>query len=137
MSPQEYLELIVEPTVAEFEQDQASVRRVFLASVAVFHTIDYIRPKRTQNLRKLFRDECPAFAKIDRVAHAFKHVESDGKVPLKASAVYGRPPALAGAAMAGRSLAGDPTGAVLIDGESGNSLIVALRESLDFLRKKL
>ena len=137
MSPQEYLELIVEPTVAEFEQDQSSVRRAFLACVAVFHTIDYIRPKKYQNLRKLFREECAAFATIDRVASAFKHVESDGKAPLKASAVYGRPPALAGVAMAGRSLSGDITGAVVIDGENGDSLMVVVCEALDFLRQKL
>ena len=137
MSPQTYLELIVQPTVAEFEQDQSSVRRAFLACVAVFHTIDYMRPKKTGNLRKNFRDECGAFATIDRVAHAFKHVGSDGKAPLKASAVYGGPPALAGMAMAGRSLVGDTTGAVLIDGESGNNLIFAMREALDFLTKKL
>lgn len=137
MSPQEYLELIVEPTVAEFELDQASVRRTFLACAAVFHSIDYIRPKRAKNLRKNFRNECAAFATIDRVAHAFKHVESDGKAPLRASAVYGRPPALAGAFVLGHSLLGDTTGAVFIDGENGDSLMVAVREVLDFFRQKL
>ena len=137
MSLKEYLDLIVEPTVLEFEQQPASVRRAFLACVVLFHTIDYISPKRPQNLRKRFRGQSTAFATIDRVAHAFKHFESDGLTPLKAKSVYSRPPAMAGVFMLGLSQLGDPTGAVLIAGETDSTLTAYAREALAFLRKQV
>jgi hypothetical protein len=37
-----YLEEIVEPTIADFEQNARSVRHAFLACVTVFHAVDYL-----------------------------------------------------------------------------------------------
>ena len=88
MSAQEYPQLAVQPIVAEFEQDQASVRRAFLASVAAYHMIEYMDPKDLQRHRQRFRKESAAFAWVDRVAHTFKHVGCDGLQRLEASSVY-------------------------------------------------
>jgi hypothetical protein len=66
---------IVEPTISDFEANPTSVRHAFLACVVTFHSIDYV-PKKSANRRKLFRKESPEFATVDRIAHAFKHVET-------------------------------------------------------------
>ena len=137
MSPQEYPQLAVQPIVAEFEQDQASVRRAFLACVAAYHMIEYMDRKDLQRHRQRFRKESAAFAWIDRVAHAFKHVGCDGLQRLEASSVYARPPAMAGAFICGLSMLGDTTGAVLIDGETDDRLVLLVREAVEFPGKKL
>jgi hypothetical protein len=67
-----YFEQIVDPTIKDFEANPTSVRHAFLAAVAVFHTIDYAGLRR---LRKKFRQN-PDFATVDRIANAFKHVET-------------------------------------------------------------
>jgi hypothetical protein len=44
-----YLEEIVEPTVKEFEENPTSVRRAFLACVAVFHAVEL--PSLSENVK--------------------------------------------------------------------------------------
>jgi hypothetical protein len=46
MDARQYADVIVDPTIAEFESDPRAVRRAYLACVVTFHMIDYItRPK--------------------------------------------------------------------------------------------
>ena len=74
----DYLERIVDPTFEEFAKDRTSIRRAFLACVAISHAIDRVsHPKKPGNLRKKWRGESLAFLSVDIVAHHFKHVESD------------------------------------------------------------
>jgi hypothetical protein len=123
-----YLSEIVEPTVGDFARRPSSVRLGFLACVAIDHSVDYLaypadRAKwdgddhrnRRRNFRKQLREESEQFRLSSEVANAFKHVKTVSDRSLEASEVYERPPALAGRAMAGVSMAGDRTGAVVVD----------------------
>src|SRR5881394_2825287 len=72
-----YLRDFVEPAIAEFEQNPAAVRHAFVACVVTFHSVDYLaHPKRPAALRQDWKKQSPAFAVIDGVAHAFKHVKA-------------------------------------------------------------
>jgi len=90
-----YLEDIVTPTIKDFEANPTSVRHAFLACVATFHAIDYLAyPDKSANVRQRAREASPAFATVDLVAHAFKHVASGNpnKKRLKAGEVVVRRP---------------------------------------------
>ena len=48
-----YLCDFVEPTIAEFEKNPASVRHAFVACVVTFHAVDYLaHPKKPAPLRQ-------------------------------------------------------------------------------------
>jgi len=142
VDPLNYLEQIVVPTIADFEKCPSSRRHAFLACLVTFHTVNYIEyPKGPGNSRNKFRKESEAFAVIDRVAHAFKHVKSGNKNnkhnrPLSVEHVYSRPPALAGVAQCGISLCGDVTGGVSLWGEDNADLLAIVKKAVEFLRTK-
>ncbi|WFU82123.1 hypothetical protein QA645_05055 [Bradyrhizobium sp. CIAT3101] len=141
-----YLNEIVEPTVNDFRSKPSSVRTGFLTCVAIDHSVDYLafpgdralwdgkdhRDKRAA-LRRQFREENEQFRLASEAANAFKHVKTTSKRGLEAAEVYERPPALAGRMMAGLSMAGDSTGAVVVD---GHNLLQVVTEALRFLRTK-
>jgi hypothetical protein len=141
-----YLSEIVEPTVDDFRSNPSSVRIGFLTCVAMDHSVDYLafpgdralwdgkehRDNRAK-LRKQFREESEQFRLVSEAANAFKHVKTTSKRGLEAAEVYERPPALAGRMMAGASLVGDRTGAVVVDGQN---LLRVVSEALSFLRSK-
>jgi hypothetical protein len=134
-----YLDEIVEPTIADFEQNPTSVRHAFLACVAVFHSIDYLAyPRKPQPLRQLFRRQSTDFALVDRVAHAFKHVTSGNQIDerLGSAEVISRPPAVWGSAVWDLSRWDDPIGGVTLNNDRGVDLLGALKRTVDFLRKK-
>jgi hypothetical protein len=135
-----YLMEMVEPTIAEFEKEPWSRRNAFLACVTTYHTIDYFpRPPFRGTWRKYVQSRSPTFTLVDRVAHAFKHMQT-GHVdnprlqPLAANQVYERPPAFAGTMMVGVSMIGDTRGGVAIVGENGSDILSAVQEALAFLR---
>jgi hypothetical protein len=125
--PKSFMTEIVEPTIKDFHDHPTSRRHAFLACVVTFHCIDYIAPpNRPQNLRHRFRKENSDFATVDRVAHAFKHVKSNGdpksfeNPPLHVTSIFERPPARAGVAQAGLSRVGGSKGGVEIWDEDGS-----------------
>lgn len=141
-----YLNEIVEPTMEDFRQVPSSVRKGFLACVAIDHSVDYLaypgdrsqwdgkaHRDRRAKLRKQFREECEQFRVASEAANAFKHVKTTSQRGLEAAELYERPPALAGRMMAGVSMAGDRTGAVVVD---GHNLLRVTTEALRFLRSK-
>ncbi|MBR1169155.1 hypothetical protein [Bradyrhizobium liaoningense] len=141
-----YLVEIVEPTVQDFRQRPSSVRIGFLTCVAIDHSVDYLafpgdrslwdgkeHQARRAGLRRQFREENEHFRLASETANAFKHVKTISKRSLEASEVYERPPALAGRMMAGVSMVGDRTGAVVVD---GHNLLKVVTEALHFLRSK-
>jgi hypothetical protein len=139
MDAKQYADEIVDPTITEFEREPWSRRRAFLACVATFHLMDYIPEKpREEKRREKYRRECPAFAAVDRYAHAFKHARTGHDNPrspirlLKAGQIFGRPPGTAGAMETGLSLVGDATGGVSVAGEDVRDLLydVNLRSKL-------
>jgi hypothetical protein len=140
-----YLRDIVEPTVQDFLQQRSSVRIGFLACVAVDHSVDYLafpadrakwdgdeHRRRRGDLRKQFCKENEHFRLASDVANAFKHVKTK-KSGLEASQIYERPPAVVGRMVLGRSMLGDATGAVVVD---GNDLFEAVAGALSFLDSK-
>jgi hypothetical protein len=131
-----YFAEFVEPAIADFRANPTSRRRAFEACVATFHCVDYIKRK-PQNLRRLYRNESPDFAIIERAANAFKHTFSLDGVPLDVTSVFTRPPARSGVARCGLSRCGDRTGSVEIWNESGSNLLRAVGKAAEFLRGKM
>jgi hypothetical protein len=91
----EYLELIVEPTFADYRTNPRSARHAFLACVAIYHAIDRMSyPKGPGNLRKKWREQSLEFLIVDMVAHHFKHVRSSDEAtylrrPRSTAIVFG------------------------------------------------
>jgi hypothetical protein len=74
MTPKQFLEEICAPTVAEFENNPASLRRAWVAVVALFHFCDYLaaaRAVRLGDVRAEVLREFPRFAWIEEVANAY------------------------------------------------------------------
>ena len=142
MDAKQYADMIVDPTIAEFESDPRAVRRAYLACVVTFHMIDYItRPKEPSARREEFRRASPAFATIDRVAHALKHVStgdprSPTQKPLAAGQVIERPPAAWDSGAWDLSRWDDGIGGVTIAGEHHRDLLADVKEAAAFLRSK-
>lgn len=135
---QRYLNEIVDPTIADFAKEPTSVRRAFLACVAVFHSIDYLAfPRSSQGLRQKFRQECSDFATIDRVAHAFKHVVTgtpDDR--LRSQEVIIRPSGTWDKAVWDLSRWDDRRGGVTLDNERNVDVLDAVGRAAAFLRQK-
>lgn len=138
-----YMTEIVDPTIRDFEANPTSKRLAFLACAATFHAIDHLtHPESSANRRNDFCRESSAFATADRVAHAFKHVET-GHVqhptikPLKADGVIERPPALWGVAVWDLSRWDDAVGGVTLDKEREVDLLSVIREVADFIRQQI
>jgi hypothetical protein len=142
MEVERYFEQIVDPTIADFEANPTSVRHAFLAALAVFHSIDYLAPGRSAGLRSVFRKQCAEFAIVDRIAHAFKHVETGhlenpDNQPLSAEAVIARPPMYYGVSGAyGLSRYNDPIGGVTLDGDRKLDVLSAIKAASQFVRKQ-
>jgi hypothetical protein len=109
MDAHRYLREIVDPTIAEFENDQLSVRVALIACVMTFHAIDYL-----EGSRQNFRRESGDFSLIDRIAHAAKHRQTDGREALKAQDIVTRPPAIWGQAVFDLSRWDDAIGGVTV-----------------------
>jgi hypothetical protein len=138
----QFADEIVDPTIAEFESDPRSTRRAFLACVATFHMIDYImHPAHAGARREEFRRESSAFATVDRVAHAFKHVTTgDPRHPTIKPLVYDqvieRPPMYWDVFVWDLSRWDDEVGGVTIAGEHDRDLLADVKEAAAFLRSK-
>lgn len=71
-----YIEVIVEPTFAEFSARPSS-RLAFLTCVAIFHALDRAAyPKSASVLRQAWCRQSLEFKLVDVIAHHFKHVKS-------------------------------------------------------------
>ena len=134
-----YLEEIVKPTVADFEQHPTSVRHAFLACVATCHAVDHLDyPKKARASRSKFRAQSKDFSVVDDVAHAFKHVVTTGDPPrLRAKNVISRPPGGAGQLAIGLSRIGDGVGGVTLQEERSVDLLQTLRRTVKFLHSKV
>jgi hypothetical protein len=140
MDAKDYMDQIVDPTIADFEANPTSRHCAFLACVAAFHTVDYIaQPGPSKNMRQTFRNNTD-FAAVDRVAHAFKHVETSGSpraVPpqMKADDAIERPPALWVVGVYDVSRYDDATGGVQAPTAiTPDDLLVVVMRAAAFLR---
>ncbi|QIG96311.1 hypothetical protein [Bradyrhizobium sp. 6(2017)] len=135
MEIERYFDQIVDPTIADFETNPTSVRHAFLAAVVVFHAIDYLG---ANSNRKKFREGNADFALVDRIAHAFKHVQTgnpaDPKLqPLSAKAVIQRDPL----AIFGPPDWCDPIGGITLDGERLIDVLSTIRSAAEFVRQQI
>ncbi len=139
-----YLEDIVDPTIKDFEDHPTSVRHAFLACVAVFHSVDYLAYKpdkkaRSAILRQEWKKASPDFARVDEVAHAFKHVIVGPllKPKLKATDVISRPPGVLGRMRCGLSRLNDPAGGVTLDNDRDLDILDVVKCAAQFIREQL
>jgi hypothetical protein len=134
-----YLEEIVGPTIREFEEHPFSVRHAFLACVATFHAVDYMaHPRRSRPLREQWRNQSSAFARVDKVAHAFKHVTNGyDNSKLEARSIVSRPPAIAGVMRCGLSVHGDTEGAVTFRDDPTVNILESVRDAFQFLNAQI
>jgi hypothetical protein len=133
-----YLAEHVEPVIADFERNPASVHHAFIACVVTFHAVDYLaHPKKPAILREKWKRESSAFKIVDQIAHAFKHVVS-GKNPtrsnLKAMDVVSTPGAF-------DAVAFDPAafdvGAVTLENDPSVNVLIVVKDAADFFRRQL
>lgn len=128
MNLSEYLELVVDPTFADFHRNPTSGRHAFLACVVAFHAVDRVtHPRKPSNLRKQWGEQSREFLVIDMIAHHFKHVQSDvekqpspkAAIPL-ASAIFGH-----------------ETGGREAMGLDLHNLYFIIRDGISFIRSKV
>jgi hypothetical protein len=142
MKIERYFEQIVDPTIADFEANPRSVRHAFLASVAVFHSIDYLFENSHAKRIELCKQSVD-FANVDRVAHAFKHVETGNendqhRPPLTAEEVIPRPPLYYGVSGGyGFSRWGDGVGGVTLDGDRRQDVLSVVKRAAAFIRLQI
>jgi hypothetical protein len=130
-----YLNDFVEPTIADFEVNPASVRHAFMACIVTFHSVDYLaHPKASRPLRQQWNEESPAFAIVDDVAHAFKHVKAGNPAnpDLRAREVVAK----RGAFSPGFS-AGFDVGMVTLENDPTTNVLAVVKEASDFIRAQL
>jgi hypothetical protein len=135
-----YLDEMVERTIKDFETEPTSVRRAFLACVVVFHGVDYLAfPDNSTGLRQKFRKDSQAFAIVEEVAHAFKHVitgkPSDPR--LAASEVIPRPAGRCGEGQCGLSSVGDGIGGVTLIRDPTVDILDMVKRAEKFLREQM
>lgn len=129
MSPKQYLEEIVIPTVDEYRADNGSRRKCYLACVATHHLYDHVGIARGRKLpfseNKVAVD---AFNLVRAVATGAKHVGNDEqKNPIRFAAgseLY-RPPARAGVMVCGWSELGDVDGGLVVEASPGKWMSVS------------
>lgn len=143
MDAKRYMDEIVEPTINDFEANPTSARHGFLACVVTFHAVDYLtHPQKAATKRNLFKAESPEFAFVDRVAHAFKHVQSGHETSaqrpsLNASDVIPRPPAFWDVAIWDLSRWDDAVGGVTIKGQHQHDLLDIVKRATQYLYTKI
>ena len=123
MTPNQYVNEIVLPTLREARDARLDRRRSYLAAIVTHHTADYL----TQHGEKKVRDRISATAGIHwqvvrSVTNGAKHVEADPQkhtIDFTSGTDTIRPPCFAGIAIAGLSILGDTTGAIEIPGADG------------------
>ncbi len=137
MTPDEYMREIVEPTIKDMAANRSSGRHAFIACVVTFHTVDYLAGKRRKAvLRAEYRRQSPAFAAIDRIAHAVKHKQSGNRrSPLHVEDVRARPSTAVGERAFGTNAFVDLGGATASNGRA--DVLGLVNAAADFLRNKI
>jgi hypothetical protein len=132
-----YLEEYVEPTIADFAGNPSSVRHAFIAAVVTFHCVDYLaHPRKSATLRDQWNKRSKAFAAVDDIAHAFKHVKTGNPAnpDLRAREVVSMPGAFDAAAFDAGAF---DVGSVTLENDTTVNVPTVLREALAFIREQI
>jgi len=130
VSPEAYISGFVEPTVKDLVANPASQRHAFIACLVTFHLIDYLTGRKSRAiLRAEFRRQSPAFAAIDRLAHAHKPVQSGEK------GAHSRAEDGSNRVMSAAEVPSDARDATLV-GEQAD-IVALVNEAASFLRNKI
>lgn len=123
MTPLQYLEEIVLPTISESRDDPESRRKAYLAAIVTHHIGDYLRAAGVPNPWSTVEGKAVAATRVVRaVANGAKHSANPrdkNTVRFQAGSDYFRPPATAGAMECGISMLGDTSGHITVEGEDG------------------
>jgi hypothetical protein len=133
---QQYLRDFVAPAIADFERNPSSVRHAFMACVVSFHAVDYLAyPRRPATLRQEWNRLSRAFAIVDDVAHAFKHVKAGNAAnpDLQVKQVVAVPGVFDAAVFDGSVF---DVGSVTLENEPGVDVLAVVKEAADFIRTK-
>jgi hypothetical protein len=113
MTPADYMNEIVIPTLREFRHERRSRRRAYLACIAAFHLKDHLKKAGETGIEATMRRSCGvAFDVVRGVCNATKHVETDGShvIAFRAGDDTDRPPGVWGEAVWDVSRWDDPVG---------------------------
>jgi hypothetical protein len=133
----QYLKDFIEPAIADFESNPASVRLAFMACVATFHSVDYLaHPRKPAVLRQQWNKQSKAFAIVDDVAHAFKHVKTGNPASpdLRAKEVVSMPATFDVATF--DTVAFD-VGGVTLENDPSVNMLAVVKEAAAFVWRQL
>ena len=102
MTPADFMNEIVVPTLREFRDERRSRRHAYLACIAVFHLKAHLKKAGETRIEVAIRASCGvAFDVVRGVCNGTKHVETDGThvVAFSAGDDTDRPPAVWGKAV--------------------------------------
>jgi hypothetical protein len=121
MSPLEYLEEIVLPTIDEFQADGSSRRKAYLACIVTIHLKDYLTKDNARNVEKTVRNRAEAaFDVVSAVANGAKHSISGrgGQIRFHAGSDFYWPSHSVQTLPSGVSLFGDSEGGTMIPADT-------------------
>src|SRR5215207_7863998 len=97
MTPAEYVDEIVVPTVKEFRDNRRSRRHAYLACIAVFHIKDHVKKAGGTGVESTMRATCrKSFEIVRAICNGTKHVETNAthQIQFAAGDDWDRPPAI-------------------------------------------
>lgn len=112
MTPRQYVQDIVIPTVRESRDKRRCRRRAYLACIVVYHIADYLQTAGERNVPKTMKARTRTFEVVRGVCNGAKHRElrNNHEVAFTPGTDWYRPPAFTGVMMCGISRFGDLTG---------------------------
>ena len=99
MTPAEYIDEIVVPTILEFKACRRSRRYAYLACITTFHIKDHLKVAGATGIETAIRAEVSsAFDVVRAICNGTKHVETDSShsIPFRVGDDTDRPPAIWG-----------------------------------------
>jgi hypothetical protein len=145
MSPSEYFEIIVEPTLKEYFENQTDYRKCIISCIVIIHIHDYLKhagydvKSTTKSYFYNIANRCPEALDVYWVAIAGKHAVPDDKsIDIRPESLIERPPMVWGEAVFGLSRWDDEYGGLELrtQGQS-KQFELELRRTLDFFRDEI
>ncbi|CAH0338935.1 hypothetical protein RHI9324_00570 [Rhizobium sp. CECT 9324] len=139
MTPINYLEEILLPTLEDYEEDFRSRRKGYLACIVMCHLSDYLEKAGASKVQDAMRSQCTAaWNVVHAVAIGAKHLDNlknPNPIKFKAGSDVFRPPARAGVMVCGWSRVGDLDGGMEIRAGSDNLMAEVLPSLRTVLRQ--